>query len=72
MRTRTRTYSGPDADGSRTRRNIRNRILSPALEIATNQLIERERSPLPHLTPHGCRHTFASVLYALHRREEPG
>lgn len=45
--------------------NIRNRILSPAVELASEQLVKHNRSPLPHLTPHGCRRTFTSVLYAL-------
>lgn len=40
--------------------NVRNRILVPAVELA-----ERSGTPLPHLTPHSCRRTFASVLYAL-------
>jgi len=45
--------------------NIRNRILTPAVEGASLRLTRAGGSPLPHLTPHSCRRTFASVLYAL-------
>ncbi len=45
--------------------NIRNRILTRAVELANEQLRTSNAPPLPHLTPHGCRRTFASVLYAL-------
>ncbi|MFZ2049534.1 MAG: tyrosine-type recombinase/integrase [Solirubrobacteraceae bacterium] len=45
--------------------NVRNRILGPAVEKASERLVKEEGAPLPHLTPHGCRRTFASVLYAL-------
>jgi len=45
--------------------NIRNRILTPAVEGASLSFTRAGGSPLPHLTPHSCRRTFASVLYAL-------
>jgi integrase len=45
--------------------NLRNRVLIRAVEIASEQLVDRGGTPLPHLTPHSCRRTFASVLYAL-------
>ena len=45
--------------------NIRNRVLSQAVESANEQLVKRNAAPLPHLTPHSLRRTFASVLYAL-------
>ncbi len=45
--------------------NIRKRVLAPAVKRA-NQLLEQEgRAPLPErLTPHGLRHTYASLLVA--------
>jgi integrase len=45
--------------------NIRNRVLQPAAELASEKLVADGGAPLPHLTPHSCRRTFASVLYAL-------
>lgn len=45
--------------------NVRNRILRPATELATARIVDRDGQPLPHLTPHSLRRTFASVLYAL-------
>ncbi len=45
--------------------NIRNRILTPAVQKASERLVKEGGAPLPHLTPHGCRRTFASVLYAV-------
>lgn len=51
--------------------NIRNRVLTPAVKLATERLIERGLTPLPdRITPHSLRRTFASVLYAL--GEDPG
>jgi integrase len=53
------------------RDNIRNRVLAPAVERASKQLVADGYSPLPEpLTPHSLRRTFASVLYAL--GEDPG
>jgi len=45
--------------------NIRTRVLAKAVERANKRLTEARESPLPHLTPHGCRRTFASIRYAL-------
>jgi integrase len=57
--------------GRPKRANIRNRVLAPAVELASAGLIERGLGPLPDgLTPHSLRRTFASVLYAL--GEDPG
>jgi integrase len=53
------------------RENVRNRVLAPAVELASAKLVERGYAPLPDgLTPHSLRRTFASVLYAL--GEDPG
>ncbi len=40
-------------------------MLAPAVERANERLIKRGVEPLPHLTPHSLRRTFASLLYAL-------
>jgi integrase len=45
--------------------NIRNRVLTKAVERANERLAQAGEAPLPHLTPHGCRRTFASIRYAL-------
>lgn len=45
--------------------NIRRRVLARAVELASERLIEEGAAPLPHLTPHSLRRTFASVLFAL-------
>ncbi|MDQ6804723.1 MAG: tyrosine-type recombinase/integrase, partial [Actinomycetota bacterium] len=51
--------------------NVRNRVLAPAVKLASEQLVEDGSSPLPDgLSPHSLRRTFASVLYAL--GEDPG
>jgi len=53
------------------RENLRNRVLAPAVELASAGLVERGLAPLPEgLTPHSLRRTFASILYAL--GEDPG
>jgi integrase len=53
------------------RDNLRNRVLAPAVKLASSRLVERGFAPLPEgLTPHSLRRTFASVLYAL--GEDPG
>jgi integrase len=54
-----------------SRENVRNRVLGPAVELASERLVEHGLAPLPEgLTPHSLRRTFASVLYAL--GEDPG
>jgi integrase len=51
--------------------NVRKRVLTPAVELASEQLVERGYPPLPeNITPHSLRRTFASVLYAI--GEDPG
>src|SRR5579875_1764271 len=51
--------------------NVRKRVIAPAAELASAQLVERGYAPLPEgLTPHSLRRTFASVLYAI--GEDPG
>jgi integrase len=45
--------------------NVRTRILAAAVELASERVLEADEAPLPRLTPHGLRRTFASVLYAI-------
>jgi integrase len=46
--------------------NVRNRIVTKAVERANKRLAKAEATPLPeNLTPHKLRHTFASLLVAL-------
>ncbi len=46
--------------------NVRNHILSPAVEKANERLATAGENPLPAgITPHSLRRTFASLLYAL-------
>jgi len=56
---------GTARGGKQSESNIRNRVLSKAVERANERLARARESPLPHLTPHGCRRTFASIRYAL-------
>lgn len=62
----------PTATGGRfLTNNIRKRVLAPAVELASKQLVAKGYPPLPEsLTPHSLRRTFASVLYAI--GEDPG
>ncbi|MGI8864980.1 MAG: tyrosine-type recombinase/integrase [Solirubrobacteraceae bacterium] len=54
-----------------SRENVRNRVLTPAAERASEALAAAGYPPLPdRVTPHSLRRTFASVLYAL--GEDPG
>jgi integrase len=50
--------------------NVRTRVLARAVERANARLAEAGGPPLPRVTPHGLRRTFASVLYALNT--DPG
>ncbi len=51
--------------------NVRKRVLTPAVDLASRQLVASGHPPLPEgLTPHSLRRTFASVLYAI--GEDPG
>jgi len=51
--------------GAQNPSNIRNRTLAPAERIASARLAASDRPPLPRVTPHALRRTFASVSYAL-------
>ena len=49
-----------------TGENFRKRVLAPAAKGANDGLERLGQPPLPaRLTPHGLRHTFCSLLYAL-------
>jgi integrase len=50
--------------------NVRGRVLAKAVERGSDRLTEAGEAPLPSLTPHGLRRTFASVMYAI--GEDPG
>jgi integrase len=45
--------------------NVRTRVVTKAVERANERLQETGEPPLPPLTPHGLRRTFASLLYAI-------
>jgi hypothetical protein len=54
-----------EGGGERSASNVRNRVLAPAVERASEALIEAGSDPLPEgLTPHGLRRTFVSILCA--------
>ena len=56
--TRNGRQLGPD--------NFRNRVLARAVKRANEKLEKAKEPPLPaKLTPHGLRHTFCSLLYAV-------
>jgi len=49
-----------------TGENFRKRVLAPAIKRANDDLEGLGQPPLPaKLTPHGLRHTFCSLLYAV-------
>jgi len=52
---------------ARDRHNVRERVVKPACVLASERLIEAGGAPLPELTPHALRRTFASVLIAIGR-----
>ncbi len=57
---------GTSTGGLFTATNIRKRVLAPAVEKASEKLVEDGFAPLPAgLTPHSLRRTFASLLYAI-------
>jgi integrase len=59
-------YVFPTATGARqSPSNLRNRILAPAVKRANAALAKDDLPPLPKLTPHSLRRTFASLLYAI-------
>jgi integrase/recombinase XerC len=45
--------------------NVRRRIVTRSVERANERLAERGEAPLPALTPHGLRRSFASLLYGI-------
>jgi integrase len=45
--------------------NVRVRVLAKALERADERLAGEGEPPLPAVTPHGLRRSFASILYAI-------
>jgi integrase len=45
--------------------NIRRRMLAKAVENANEKLEKSKVSPMPSLTPHSLRRTFASLLFAI-------
>jgi integrase len=45
--------------------NVRGRVLARSVKRANERLGERREAPLPPLTPHGLRRSFASLLYAI-------
>jgi integrase len=64
--TRLDAYVFPTATGARqSPSNVRNRILTPAVKRANASLAKDDLPPLPRLTPHSLRRTFASLLYAI-------
>jgi integrase len=57
---------GTRTGGRQQPTNLRQRVLTPAVELANAQLLQGGYEPLPiGLTPHSLRRTFASLLYAL-------
>ena len=66
-------WGGPDdlvfpteAGGQQNASNVRNRVMTKAIERANATLADRGAAPLPEgLTPHSLRRTFISVLLAL-------
>ena len=70
---RARSGGPPDAlvfgtatGGKHSPSNVRNRLLSKAVERADKRLAKQDHPPLPEpLTPHSLRRTFASVLLTL-------
>jgi integrase len=42
--------------------NVRSRVIAKAVERANERLEDLCEPPLPRLTPHGLRRTFASLL----------
>jgi integrase len=45
--------------------NVRARVLTKTIERANSRLAEKGEAPLPALTPHGLRRSFASLLYGI-------
>jgi integrase len=53
--------------GKESPSNVRRRYLAPAAEDASAALVKAGRDPLPRLTPHSLRRSFASLLVAIGR-----
>jgi integrase len=51
--------------GQMSAENFRNRVLAAAVKRADETLTAHDSPPLPKLTPHSLRRTFASLLYAI-------
>jgi integrase len=45
--------------------NVRRRVITRSVERANERLQEAREAPLPALTPHGLRRSFASLLYGI-------
>jgi integrase len=59
-------YVFPTSTGKKMNpENFRNRVMAMTLRQANATLSEQDEAPLPKLTPHSLRRTFASLLYAL-------
>lgn len=61
--------TGPDdyffstREGSRwSDHNVRSRIIGAAAKRASSRLVEHDRAPLPHITPHTLRRTYVSIM----------
>lgn len=66
-RTRPTDYVFATAAGGRpSKDNLRSRVIAPAIRRASASLEAKDLGQLPdRLTPHGLRHTYASILVAL-------
>ena len=56
---------GTSQDQRQSSSNVRSRVLRRSIQRANERLELREATPLPTLTPHGLRRSFASLLYAI-------
>jgi integrase len=56
---------GTSQDQRQSSSNVRSRVLRRSVQRANERLERREATPLPTLTPHGLRRSFASLLYAI-------
>ncbi len=63
---RSTSYVFATSEGKRQNAsNVRGRVLERSIKRADERLAEAEEPPLPTLTPHGLRRSFASLLYAI-------
>lgn len=60
-------HEGRDGVGAKPldRHRARERILKPAVKLADEKLAKRGIDPIGHVTPHGLRHTYASIQLTL-------